>query len=92
MTIRDSRHQLGDAPVDPRSEDLLRALGRGLDEMLNPNPDEKEWAFVVILTRFDETEGRANYLSNASRDDVVVMLREQLARFEGQAEPPTGHA
>ena len=25
-------------------------------------------------------------MSNASREDVIVLLKEQLARFEGQAE------
>jgi hypothetical protein len=29
---------------------------------------------------------RCNYISNASREDVVVLLKEQLARFEGQPE------
>ena len=29
---------------------------------------------------------RCNYISNASREDVIVLLKEQLARFEGQAE------
>jgi hypothetical protein len=42
---------------------------------------------------FDETggSGRCNYVSNANRDDVVMMLKEQIRRFEGQPES-TGHA
>ena len=28
----------------------------------------------------------ANYISNADRADVVTLLKEQLARFEGQPE------
>lgn len=32
-----------------------------------------------------------NYISNAVRDDVVVLLKEQLARFEGSPDV-TGHA
>jgi hypothetical protein len=35
---------------------------------------------------FDSFDGRANYISNARREDVIVLLKEQLARFEGQPE------
>jgi hypothetical protein len=30
--------------------------------------------------------GRVNYISNGGRADVVTMLKEITARFEGQAE------
>ena len=33
---------------------------------------------------FEGFEGRANYISNASRKDIIVLLKEQLARFQGQ--------
>lgn len=83
--------RLGDGPVDPRGEKVLRSLALDLDDILNPDKDDKEWGFVLIMTRFDETEGRTNYISNVVRADVVTLLREQLARFEGQPEAE-GHA
>jgi len=36
---------------------------------------------------FDTPEGaRTNYISNADRRDIVVALKEIVARFEGQPE------
>jgi hypothetical protein len=35
---------------------------------------------------FADFDGRANYISNAKREDIVVLLKEQLARFQGQPE------
>jgi hypothetical protein len=35
--------------------------------------------------------GRCNYIANVDRDDVVVLLKEQLAYFEGRV-TEEGHA
>jgi len=35
---------------------------------------------------FEGREGRCNYISNAAREDVLTLLKEQVARFEGQPE------
>lgn len=85
-------HQLGDGPVEVEAEDFLRNLGRGIDEMLNPNRDAKEWGFVIIMSKLDRDDRRANYLSNIQRDDVVRLLREQLRMFELHAAEPGGSA
>lgn len=37
-----------------------------------------------MIFDFGEGAGRANYISNADRADVVTLLREQLKRFEEQ--------
>jgi hypothetical protein len=39
-----------------------------------------------MVFNFGESSGRLNYISNAERDDVMTMLKEQLARWEGQPE------
>jgi hypothetical protein len=48
---------------------------------------------VLLVFPFGEGEEgqRANYISNADREDVVTLLKEQIKRFEGQPEM-TGHA
>jgi hypothetical protein len=39
-----------------------------------------------MVFNFGDGPGRANYISNANRDDVVTLLKEQIKRFEGQPE------
>jgi hypothetical protein len=81
-------HQLGDAPIEPKLHDMMNELARKLDVFFNLDlkGDQREIGFVLLVFPFEGHEGRANYISNAKREDVVVMLKEQLARFEGQPE------
>jgi hypothetical protein len=47
--------------------------------------------FVLLVFPF-QGEGRCNYISNgADRRDIVVLMKEQIRRFEGQPEME-GHA
>lgn len=87
--------RLGDAPIQKELRRTMNALGSVLDETLNGEKkgEAREWGFVLICFPFAEAEaakgggtGRANYISNAKREDVVIMLKEQLRRFEGQPE------
>jgi TolB-like protein len=79
--------QLGDAPIDPELHKLMNALAHGIDELLNGKPPTtKTNGFILMIFPFEDHEGRCNYISNAQREDVVTMLKEQVARFEGQAE------
>jgi hypothetical protein len=79
--------QLGDAPIDPELHKLMNALAHGIDELLNGKPPTtKTNGFILMVFPFEGHEGRCNYISNAHREDVVTMLKEQVARFEGQAE------
>jgi hypothetical protein len=83
---------LGDAPIQPEVHQMMNDLGRALDMMLNHDlpKDKKEWGFVLLMFPF-EAGGRCNYISNARREDVVIMLKEQIKRFEGQPDV-SGHA
>ena len=80
---------LGDSPIEPRLHDLMNAVAKGLDLVFNgtmPN-GERSVGFILLTFPFGNKEGRCNYISNgADRHDVVVMLKEQIARFEGQPE------
>ena len=81
---------LGDAPIEPRLVRLMNVVASTLDMTFNGDKkgDERKNGFILIVFPFDEIHGngRCNYISNASRDDVVVMLKEQIKRFEGQPE------
>jgi len=79
--------QLGDAPIDPELHKLMNALAHGIHELLNGKPPTTNTnGFILMIFPFEDHEGRCNYISNAQREDVVTMLKEQVARFEGQAE------
>jgi hypothetical protein len=82
---------LGDAPVEPQYIKQMRALAEVIDEVFNGKPQERQGerttGFVLLVFPFFDHHGRCNYMSNAKREDVVTMLKEQLARFEGRALP-----
>lgn len=79
--------RLGDAPIQPAYRAQMNAVASALDVLFNGEDKEKDRkvGFVLLVFPFGE-EGRCNYISNADRADVVTMLKEQIARFEGQPE------
>lgn len=78
--------RLGDAPIEPHLHSMMNALARGVDEILNGDERPKKNGFIMLVFPFEGHDGRCNYISNAERKDVVTMLKEQIARFEGQPE------
>jgi hypothetical protein len=69
-----------------KTNELMQTIAKSLDEILN-KPGEKKNGFVLFLFPFDGPEGaRCNYVSNADRKDIIILMREMLARFEGQPE------
>lgn len=78
-------------PIQHEQRAMMNAIANHLDQLLNgeapPPPQvwEKRIGFVLLTTYFGQIEdGRVNYISNGERADIVAMLREILARFEGQ--------
>jgi hypothetical protein len=88
MTER-TRPQLGDAPIEPKYIEKMNALAHAMDELFNGEAkgDDREVGFVLMVFAYGEKEGRCNYISNgADRKDIVVLMKEMIARFEGQPE------
>jgi hypothetical protein len=88
------RDRLGDAPIEPAYRETMNRLASFLDQTFNGNAKKgkRQTGFVLLVFPFGEKEGRCNYISNgANRDDIVVLMKEQIKRFEGQPEM-TGHA
>ena len=81
-------------PIQEEQRVTMNALAHTLDEIFNPTklpglPRTKKVGFVLLTAYFGQIEdGRVNYISNGEREDMVAMLKELLARFEGQ--PETG--
>lgn len=82
-----SAFQLGDAPIEAAYREKMTKLAELLDRYFNGElrGEDRKVGFVVMIFNFEQ-DGRANYISNARREDVVTLLKEQIARFEGQPE------
>jgi hypothetical protein len=79
--------RLGDAPIDKEYREEMVALAQTLNELFNGDAkgDARKTGFVLMVFPFGEREGRCNYISNgADRNDVVALMKEMIARFEGQ--------
>ena len=90
MSAIDKNQTLGDAPIDRKFREMMKAIAESLDEVFNGDKygADRETGFVLLVFPFTKPDGtkyqgRANYISNAARDDIVVLLKEQIARFEG---------
>jgi hypothetical protein len=83
-------HKLGDAPIEQKFRDQMQALARSLDHLFNGEArgDDRKTGFVLMVFPYGEyASGRCNYISNgADRADVVTLMKEMIARFEGQPE------
>lgn len=67
------------------TNDIMKAIATAIDDGLNGTMRPKPNGFVVLVFPTDGPEGaRTNYISNCERQDVIVALKEVLARFEGQ--------
>ena len=88
------KHQLGDAPIEDTYRDMMNGIAGVLDEAFNQGAKGKDrkTGFVLMVFPFDEVatrggQSRCNYLSNgADRRDIVALMKEMIARFEGQPE------
>lgn len=82
--------RLGDGPIQQRYREQMNAIASVLDETFNgvaKGPD-KNVGFVLLVFPYGEADqARCNFISNgADRKDVVVLMKEMIARFEGQPE------
>jgi hypothetical protein len=84
-----TKHALGDAPIEPQYRELMNSVAHGLDRVFNGDAKgaDRKTGFVLLVFPFGSEDGSCNYISNgADRRDIVVMLKEQIKRFEGQPE------
>ena len=85
-------HNIGSGPIEASFRAKMQALARTIDGYLNRGAQKKEIGFILLMFQFGDKPGRCNYISNANRDDVKVLLKEQLAYFEGQSDDLSGTA
>ncbi len=77
---------LGNAPIEEAYREKMNFLAKQLDWFFNGSAkkEDRHTGFMLLVFPFGDRSGRANYISNANRADVVTLLKEQLAYFEGQ--------
>lgn len=82
------RPTLGDAPIEAIFRKKMNEIAHAIDRSFNGEltGKDRKVGFILQIFPFDGHEGRCNYISNADRKDVIVMLKEQIRRFEGQPE------
>jgi hypothetical protein len=81
--------KLGDAPIEERYREQMNVIAQALDGILNGDAKgtDRDVGFVLLVFPFGTQDGRCNYISNgADRRDIVTMMKEQIARFEGHPE------
>jgi hypothetical protein len=86
---RKRRYELGDGPIEPQYVENMQAIAQVLDETFNGEAKgaARATGFVLMVFPFGDHSGRCNYISNgADRTDVVTLMKEMIARFEGQPE------
>lgn len=74
-------------PIQDEYRTAMNLIANVLDSAFNGDKrgKDREIAFVVLISRFNEIDnGRVNYISNGEREDIISMLKEITARFEGR--------
>ena len=75
-------------PVQPQYSALMNDIADGLDNAFNGSVRPSKVGFALFIFEFGEMDdGRVNYISNGSRSDMIIAVREWLARAEGRVQP-----
>ena len=76
-------------PIEPvlraLMNDIGRMIGGALKETVKNTGEEYGFALLMFGTKGDESS-RMNYVSNCQREDMLVALKEFIARNEGRYE------
>lgn len=76
---------MADAPIQSQYREMLNDLAAGIDDALNGETRPKKIGFALFMFEFGHIEAnRVNYISNGPREDMLVAVREWLARAEGR--------
>lgn len=69
-------------------EQQMAVVANALDTMFNGGAtgDKRRTGFVLLVFPYGVVDGNTNYISNgADRRDVITLMKELIARLEGQA-------
>ena len=72
---------------------VMNDLAKHIDKVLKSRIDEKgsnNWGFALIIFNFDHP-GIGNYVSNASRKDMIKALQNAAERIKNSQDMPPTH-
>jgi hypothetical protein len=78
-----SKHPDDEIVIEHR--EFMNNLAYGLDKHLNGDKRPKKYGFMLAVFDFGD-RGRFNYIGNSNREELVTLMKEMIARFEGQPE------
>lgn len=87
--MTDSDHD----PIEAEHRERMNVLAQTLDDYLNQgrpcsengHRGKGDVGFVLLVFEFGNEEGRTNYISTAKAEDVIEMLKGQIAHLERRA-------
>jgi hypothetical protein len=80
-------------PIIEEQRALMNVLAEVLDQQFNGKGQPKKVGFALLVYNLGENltgTGRINYIGNGNREDVLVALKELIARWEGRYAEPEG--
>jgi len=75
------------APISPQFRVGMNDIANVLDDAFNGNVRPKKVGFALLVYNLGEDltgTGRLNYIGNGKREDMLVALKELVARWEGR--------
>ena len=80
-------------PIERDQRKMMNSIANAIDQGFNGDAEPKKVAFVLLTAKMGDYEGgRVNYISNGDRADIVAMMKETIARFEGRYSDQAGAA
>jgi len=80
-----------DTELEDKYKHPMYVFAKSFEQFIKETWPELDSGFLVAMFDIGD-KGRFNYASNCNRDDIIVLLKEMLARFEGMPESPPGRA
>lgn len=80
-------------PIQSEQNRAMNELAEYLDRTFNGSTKrgERKWGFALLVFPFGNIEGtgRVHYIGNSERSDMLVALKELVARWEGRVPQET---
>jgi len=73
-------------PIEDAYAKKMRVLAETLDKYFNPDLPVKTVGFALLIFELGDAsdKSRVNYIANANREDMLVAMKEFIARAEGR--------
>ena len=78
-------------PIETKHHAIMNGLAQAINDALNGEERPNKIGFCLHVFQIGQTEGgRVNYISNCDREDMLIAMKEWLARAEGRVHEAKG--